>query len=265
MTTLGGGAIAAYLSKDGVNKLLGPTAEYLGNGIKEFTARRFKNIETIFTIAQNRLRENLDKPGAVSPKVLSKIVNDGSYSDDPLTMEYLGGVLACSRTETGRDDRGATFVQLVTSLSTYQIRAHFLIYGTIRELFKSQDYKFNMHDRPKMQIFMSFNNFHSAMDFSQAEWSDSEGMLNHILFGLTKEDLIGPAFIYGTKVNLIENGYPGAPADGIVVQPSALGVQLYMWCCGFKDQPMNHLLTGNFELGFNSVPNSVFGSLQLPA
>jgi hypothetical protein len=35
ITTVGLSAIAAYLGKDGLEKLLGPTAEYLGSGLRD--------------------------------------------------------------------------------------------------------------------------------------------------------------------------------------------------------------------------------------
>ncbi len=44
ITTVGLGAIAAYLGKDGLEKLLGPTADYLGGGLKDFTEKRMHNI-----------------------------------------------------------------------------------------------------------------------------------------------------------------------------------------------------------------------------
>ena len=40
VTTLGFGAITAYLAKDGIAKLLGPTAAYLGEGLRDLTHRR---------------------------------------------------------------------------------------------------------------------------------------------------------------------------------------------------------------------------------
>jgi len=42
--------------------------------------------------------------------------------------EYLGGVLAASRSRGGRDDRAIAWSNLVTSLSSVQVRAHFLLY-----------------------------------------------------------------------------------------------------------------------------------------
>jgi len=43
LTTVGLG-IAAYLGKDGIQKLLGPTADYLGQGLRDFTQKRAHTI-----------------------------------------------------------------------------------------------------------------------------------------------------------------------------------------------------------------------------
>ena len=120
-----------------INKVLGPTAEYLGEeilaGVKK---KRAENTWNIFSNAEKKLGDKLDRPGQVPPKVLRTIINEGSYSDDAVATEYLGGVLASSRTEEGRDDRGDRLAKLISNMSIYQLRSHYLIYSTtIRAIF----------------------------------------------------------------------------------------------------------------------------------
>ena len=112
--------------KDLVVKLLGPTAEYLGNGMKGFAERRVENVGKIFSNASKKLGSKLEDTGGVPPKVLKGIVEDGSFADDFLAVDYFGGVLASSRTGISRDDRGAYFNSLISRLSTYQLRAHYM-------------------------------------------------------------------------------------------------------------------------------------------
>lgn len=150
LTTLSIGAIAAYLGKDGLQKLLGPTADYLGQGLRDFTERRVNNIGLIFKSAQSKLGERIESPGEVPPKVLKAVLDEGSFSNDLLAIEYFGGILASSRTELGRDDRGARLGKVVDTLSTYQLRAHYLIYTTIRRLFTNSGLRFNQDGREKM-------------------------------------------------------------------------------------------------------------------
>ncbi|WP_218641252.1 hypothetical protein [Pseudomonas putida] len=86
ITTVGLGAIAAYLGKDGLEKLLGPTADYLGGGLKDFTEKRMHNIGQIFKRADEKIGEKREKPGVIPPKVLKTIMNDGAFNDDLLSV-----------------------------------------------------------------------------------------------------------------------------------------------------------------------------------
>jgi hypothetical protein len=167
LTTIGVGAVAAYLGKDGLQKLLGPTADYLGTGLREFTQRRVENIGKIFQSAEKKLGNKINGPGEVPPKVLKSVLNEGSYATESIAVEYFGGILASSRTDQGRDDRGARLAKILDGLSTYQLRAHYLIYATVRRIFIGRDLMFNMDGRPKMQIFIPFENFIAAMDFNE--------------------------------------------------------------------------------------------------
>ena len=137
-------AIAAYLTKGGLSKILGPTADYLGGQLKEFTQKRIENVGKIFSNAEKKLGNKIDSPGQVPPKVLKTIINEGSYSDDVIAVEYFGGVLASSRTEVGRDDRGSRLSKIIDNLSVYQIRSHYLIYSTISDLFSNSENSFDI-------------------------------------------------------------------------------------------------------------------------
>ena len=86
-------------------------------------------------MAEERLGAKIDTPGEVAPKVLKAVLDEGSFSNSVLSIEYLGGILASSRTEQGRDDRGARIAKMVNSLSNYQLRCHYLVYSSIRSLF----------------------------------------------------------------------------------------------------------------------------------
>jgi hypothetical protein len=137
-------AVGAYVAKDAVKKLLGPTAEYLGEGLRNVAQRRIEAIEQIFRNAERKLGGKGNSPGQVPLKVLRSVLDEGSFSPDPLAVEYFGGILASSRSERGRDDRGARMATMLDSLSTYQLRAHYLIYSSIRNLFAGRELRFNL-------------------------------------------------------------------------------------------------------------------------
>ena len=141
LTVLGG----ALGSKDLVLRVLGPTAEYLGAGLADWTKRSVENTGRIFQKAVEKLGTRINEPGGVPPKVLKGILENAPFCDDELAAEYFGGVLAASRSGIERDDRGAAFLALVDRLSAYQLRSHFLFYEMIRVLYEGFGDKSRRH------------------------------------------------------------------------------------------------------------------------
>ncbi len=240
ITTVGLGAVAAYLGKDGLNKILGPTADYLGESLRDFTQKRAQNVGRIFGNAEQKLGKKIEEPGQIPPKVLKTIINEGSYSDDEITVEYFGGILASSRTEQGRDDRGARIGKILDGLSVYQIRTHYIVYTLVRKIFKDSGYQFNMDDRPRMQLFIPWSSYSNAMEFSKNELNQITSILNHSFFGLYTENLI-ETFQYGQEEH-IKKYFPEAKDDGILVSPSAFGAELYLWGYGQGNKDLSFIL-----------------------
>ena len=125
--------------------------------MQNWTERRVNNVANIFSRAKEKLGDRIEEPGSIPPRVLKEVLDEGSFCDDPLTAEYFGGVLASSRSQVSRDDRGASWSALVARLSTYQVRSHFLIYRAIYDRFRGQDFKFNMNDRNQLSVLLSFS------------------------------------------------------------------------------------------------------------
>lgn len=260
LTTLGIAGGLGYLGKDVVTKILGPTAEYLGQQLKEYAQKRLENTGKIFSNAEKKLGDKLDRPGQVPPKVLKTILNEGSYADDAVATEYFGGVLASSRTEVGRDDRGARLAKMIDSLSAYQLRSHYLIYSTISELFSNGGHRFSLpENRSKMQLFMPLQDYAEAMEFTQPEW-DNRQMLNHIFHGLSGDGLIENDWRFGPQESL-KRMFSGAPSAGIVGIPTALGAELLLWAFGHGDKHLDFLLTDDFSPEIEGIPKSVSNAL----
>jgi hypothetical protein len=249
------GAIAAYAGKDSLQRLLGPTADYLGQGLRNFTQRRLDNIGLIFKNAESKLKNRIDSPGEVSPKVLKMVLDEGSFSNDLLAIDYFGGILASSRTEAGRDDRGARLAKMVDMLSTYQLRAHYLVYATIRRLFAGSGLRFNSDGRPKMQIFIPIEDYFHAMDFDDTELVQRGQLLNHVFFGLTKDNLIDSNWIYGPREQ-IKKYFELAEGDGIVCGPSNLGVELFLSAFGETRRNLEYIFDEEFSTSVEGVSSN---------
>ncbi len=259
LTTVGLGAIAAYLGKDGIQKILGPTADYLGEGLRNFTQKRVETIGRIFKNAEEKLGDRIEIAGEVPPKVLKTVLDEGSFSNDNLAVEYLGGVLASSRTEQGRDDRGARIAKIIDSLSTYQLRSHCLIYSTVRKLFSGKGLSIHMEDRPKMQIFIPYSGYLAAMEFSQTELGQLDSFFSHVFVGLHGENMLESHWQYGSKESIVKL-YAGATEGGIVCQPSSLGTELFLWAFGQADKPLNYIFNPQLNSLIAGMPSSIQGA-----
>lgn len=212
----------------------------------------------IFASAQGKLGDKVDAPGEVPPKVLKTILNEGSYATDPLAIEYFGGMLASARTEGGRDDRSARLAKIVDSLSTYQLRAHFLFYTTIRRLFRGKGVPFNMEGRPKMQIFIPATNFAEAMEFIPSELDQFSQLLSHIFFGLHGDSLIDD-FQFGDEASMKKH-FSGATESGVVCTPSAFGAELFLSAFGWVDRHLEDLFSDSFPSLPDGVPDGFLGA-----
>src|SRR4051794_14534377 len=88
-------AAGAAVGSRTVDKVLGPSAEHLGEILNErLTEFRARNIGRVIEAADRKG----GRDGTVPPRVAHRLLEDGSYCDDELMAEYLGGVLAGSRT-----------------------------------------------------------------------------------------------------------------------------------------------------------------------
>lgn len=244
-------AIGAYVgSKDVVSKLLGPTADYLGGTLKDWTERRVNNIGKIFENAHRKASKKLDEPGAVPPKVLKEILDNGSFADDLFASEYFGGVLASSRSDEPRDDRGAAIAALVAGLTTYQLRSHFFFYSLIKHIHNGSEFTATTTDgRSALEIFIPANSYISAMEFSDKERQNLTPLLDHVMFGLVKEGLIAERYNYG-PLDYVKKHFAEATTSGIILQPSPLGIELFHWAHGMGDLPVAEFLKK--DVVFNS-------------
>lgn len=222
-----------------LEKILGPSAEYIGDQIKEWTKKRISNTSNIFKNAEEKLGDKINEEGRVPPKVLKGILEDGAWCEEDLQVEYFGGVLASSRSGISRDDRGAYFTSLISRLSTYQLRTHYLFYQSIKKHFNGEPINIGDHkDRAKLQLFVPITTYVEAMDFSAEEIPNIWNLMIHSIWGLNKEELIDK-FLYG-GIDFVKTRYKEATQTGIIFQPTTLGVELLMWAFGYGQQDINH-------------------------
>jgi hypothetical protein len=229
-----------------IEKVLGPTAEYLGTGLRDFAQHRVDNVKRIFQKASAFLGDKPPDGQAVPPRVLRDVLNDGSYRDDELTASYYGGILASSRSGISRDDRGAAFTALVGRLTTYQLRAHYILYRTINALYFNTNR--NLQDsgpRAACRTFLPMQDYMTAMQPQPGE--PVAAFVAHVFFGLLREALIESDFRFGPHED-IKSKFPTAESGGLLFQPSALGIELFLWATGNSSLEINAICRQEIEL-----------------
>jgi len=244
--------LGGVVGQDFLKKLLGPAADYLGEQGKELTRKAVENLGRILTIARKKLGDRAEQPGSIPPRTVQKLLTDGSFVDDEVCADYFGGVLASSRSQMGRDDRGTFFLDMIGRLSTYQIRAHYIFYSCFSQIYRgtAQDPD-NIEHCNASRVYIAEKAFDKAMDFQPSE--NRERLVGHVLWGLAKEQLIGH-FVSGTA-ELLRRMKANPPGDGIVMTPSPVGVELFLWAHGKADLPLNAVLDS--ELNHSSIPGVV--------
>ena len=222
----------------------------MGTGLKNWAEKRVTNASRIFEKAAEKLGSRIDEPGAVPPRVLKEILDEGSYCDDELTAEYFGGVLASSRSSISRDDRAASYLKLTSGLSTYQIRFHYISYTTWRTMFTGSGLRPTFgEDLQKMWVFLPGSFLTVAMDFTDDE--PVSDIIMQCTTGLVRHDLIDNAH-WGqpAHVNTLNKqmGWCEVSEYGFCVAPTQFGIDYWLWAVGLGTVSRARFLDSDLSL-----------------
>jgi hypothetical protein len=111
------GGASAFLSR-----ICLPAAEEFGLLLQDrVRSWRAANALKVIAVAQKKLAGSGDSLHA-HPRLVSAVLDSGSWSDDVTLQEMWGGLLASSCTPDGRDDSNVIFINLLSHLTGLQIR-----------------------------------------------------------------------------------------------------------------------------------------------
>jgi hypothetical protein len=244
-------ALSKVLDSELVKKILGPTCDYIGIGAKQFVEKRANNIKKIFNKAYKKLNKDIE--GSVSPKILKVILDEGSFCEDELSAEYFGGILASSKSTVSRDDRGIVLISLISRMSTYQMRTHYILYHYCKNKNNGIPYHFGT-ERQHFWVFIPFNAFLPLMEFDDKENVDI--IIEHSLAGLVNNGLLDNRTSWGKEI--IEKQIPDLKLHepGIFFVPTFLGLELFLWGYGRSDLKVEDFFNSNnkFEDYINIIP-----------
>jgi hypothetical protein len=218
-----GSAIAA---RPLLERLLGPTFDYAGRSLAGLLERYGNiNLGNIFRRTAERLAAAGVKPGHVNPRVLRAVIEDGSFAADPVTTEYFAGLLAASARGDGSDDRAVTFLGIVRSLTTAQVRLHHLLYAFLRVKYIGNAPLFYGLMRPP-RLFIADE------VLREAEIPTAISSRVEMIGGLVRESLAAPTYEL-QRYCVLPRATDGD--IGIVLDGTALGAQLFLWVHGQPD------------------------------
>lgn len=232
---LAGGAVA---SKDTLLKVLGPTADYVGNELKNLVQRCNVNLSDVFN---SSLRKGAEQAkGSVDARTAKSIFDDAAYCDDELIKDYYGGLLCGAKTENG-DDAALSYVSILKGMSRVQVKTHFLIYAKLHKTLAGSIKSITIEEeRSRVRLIIDLDRYLAFIDHNEAEW---EPIVNHVASGLLRADLIGAFYQYGSP-DFINSRFPElkVKSPSLVVCPSILGAELFLWGAGIRNPNPNLLV-----------------------
>jgi hypothetical protein len=236
-----GGAIA---SKDVLLKVLGPTADYVGGELKNLVQRCNINLSDVFASSLRKGAEHA--AGSVDARTAKSIFDDAAYCDDGLIKDYYGGLLCGSKSENG-DDSALSYVSILKGMSRIQVKTHFLIYAVLHKSLAGSLPSITVEEeRNKVRLIIGLDRYFSFINQDQI---DGEATINHVVSGLLRAGLIGPFFQYGVP-EFINSRFPelDVKTPSLVVCPSILGVELFLWAAGIRNPNPNLIVQADAEI-----------------
>jgi hypothetical protein len=210
------------------NRLFGPAADEIGQALGRIAAYRVGNWGRIVEKAQQKSAES---SGIVNPRVAFQLLDDGSLCDDEIMVEYLSGLLAGSRSNSGRDDRAIVWGHLVTGLSSLQIRGHFILYREWAGLLHKR-IEFNPTSAfglQQAQLHVDADEFTTAALHGEEDLTRAE-VLHHVVPGLARAGLIANRYAWGDGTESRFDAFDRS----LRVNPTPQGMELYGWAQGMS-------------------------------
>jgi hypothetical protein len=248
--TIFGMAIAGGIaSKEVLSKLLGPTAEYLGNGMRDLVKISATNVSRIFTIACEKLKDGLDKKGQVNPRILKNILEEGRFVENIFSAEYFGGILASSRNEDGQDDSSLPYINLIKVLPSFHIHLHFIIYSLVAKFGAIKRGKSNYLNIKSLQLMIPLNQLRKSLSIKK---NDSNIEVWNALVNLSENNLIYEHYGLKTDNSEKKNGEISFDEPGIIVRPTEKGAALFLKALGYQGLSPELIFSVDVEIRLTS-------------
>lgn len=223
-----------------LRRLLGPSADVIGQDWADRLRQR--NMDRLLRKTEKHAEGSPD-PGWAQPRVAAAVFEAAQYANDEVVTDYLSGVLASSREPNGGTDDAVPWSNLVSRLSALQLRAHYVIYSSIRPVLQADSTKTRLYEFEDHALVLPMLDFLEAVGLDRGR-SDFQRLAD-ALQGMAQEDLID-GFAYGDRdffskqegnvdkaLEYLPRKRLDTPFEDVLkIRFSPFGVQLYLWGVG---------------------------------
>jgi hypothetical protein len=173
----------------------------------------------------------------VNERVAYRVLSDAAFTDDPVVLEYLAGVVAGSPIDS---DEGTPALAQIARLSGFQLRVHYVIYREVLAVLK-------WSDAGSPRIFLAQSGLEDAFNDSfqclrprlevAGDWLRREGLLLASDSGGRPGNREGFRIMTQGEHILTSREWSGpivhSPSEGgLLVTPTDYGLDLFLWGCG---------------------------------
>jgi hypothetical protein len=212
----------------GATRILSAPLEGTADAIRERMKKR------VIAVIDKAHAKAGDRPIDISDRVAAKVLNEAAWTDDSITADYLGGVLAASGAD---EDEGASVVAQIGRLSAAQLRLHYVIYREMRRLVEAPGFNlFSQRDAAAYRLRMPVVDLMPLVPGID---------LASVLSVLKREGLIGDDTEMGPE--------PGADHENPLAQnlravPTGAGAELFLWGHGIRPARAHRLFETDLDL-----------------
>ena len=208
-------ALAGYLG----NKVFGKTLDKVGGDISKLYDGTKENVKNIISNAAKKLKTSIDSNEETNLRVTRDVLWNGSFADDPICIEYFGGILASSRSKDGKNDTGIFYLDIIKSLSSDQLRMHYIIYRALNKLLILNEQKKSLNPGQENELNNEKLFFVFSQNFLNQFGSADFGVILH---GLSAKNIIGHF-----QTQSYQSGDKKLNFYYCEIVPKSLGVQLF--------------------------------------
>ena len=172
-------------------RAFGPFADAFGAEIAKLPPLAARNIARLVEKFQGKTSPA--DQGELSSRLFKQVMDEAAWAEEDIVTEYLSGVLASSSKEP-ISDRGVAITALIRRLSSAELRAHYLRYAELLRLhlpveicdLRLQSNVASLHRE------LNLDEFFDAMGYSAPDWEQRRRILDHVILGLAREQLVDP-------------------------------------------------------------------------